>query len=130
MNRKMSSAILRELQVGDLSTSTAMDNILWSRSMVLGERDSQHRDTLPLSLPSKALGVAPTSVSRSEGRGNAVGQVWCLLVASESDAFASKAPPQTDPQEASVGSPCVGAAWGCLSCATSSSLTLHARGWH
>lgn len=80
MNRNMSSAILRELQVGDLSTSTAMDNIRWSRSIVLGERDSQHRDsqhrdTLPLSLPSKALGMAPTSVSCSEGCGNAVGQV-------------------------------------------------------
>lgn len=80
MNGNMSSAILRELQVGDLSTSTAMDNIRWSRSITLGERDSQHRETLILSLPSKALGMASSSASCSEGHGNAVRQVWCLLV--------------------------------------------------
>lgn len=58
MNGNMSSAILRELQVGDLSTSTAMDNIRWSRSIALGERNNQHRETAP-QLAKQSLGDGP-----------------------------------------------------------------------
>lgn len=36
MKGNTSSAIFRELQVGDLSTSTAMDSIRWSSSITLG----------------------------------------------------------------------------------------------
>lgn len=35
-NGNIRSAILQELQLGDLSTSTAKDNILWRRSIALG----------------------------------------------------------------------------------------------
>lgn len=56
MNGNMSSAILRELQVGDPSTSTAKDNIRWSRSIVLGERgQSAQGDSAP-QLAKQALG--------------------------------------------------------------------------
>lgn len=58
MNGNMSSAILRELQVGDLSTSTAMDNILWSRSIALDERDSQQGDSAP-QIAKQSLGDGP-----------------------------------------------------------------------
>lgn len=42
INGNITSAILQELQLGDLSTSTAMDNIRWSRSVTLGQRNSQY----------------------------------------------------------------------------------------
>lgn len=59
MKGKMSSAILRELQVGDLSTSTAMANILWSRSIVLGKRgQSPQGDSAP-QLARQSLGDGP-----------------------------------------------------------------------
>lgn len=61
------------------------------------------------------MGTAPSSALCSEGHGNAMGQVWCLLVASESDALASKAHPQIDPQEVLVALSSVGTAWDSLS---------------
>lgn len=44
-----------------------------------------------------------------------MGQVWCLLVASESDALANKAHPQIDPREVLVALSSVGTAWDSLS---------------
>lgn len=59
MNGKMSSAILRELQVGDLSTSTAMASIRCSRSIVLAERGQSAQGHSAPQLARQSLGDGP-----------------------------------------------------------------------